>query len=86
MANDKITFTIAEVTIESGKTATVNFDLDGKHIRIPVDEDVKAYFNDQFVRPKPTKLQSKRFATVMNILRAAYRKGLEDGGDEANAA
>jgi hypothetical protein len=56
------------------KKATINFDLDGRKVSVPIDAEVKAYFNSQFVRPNPTPEQRKRFSTVMNLLRAAYLK------------
>ena len=74
------TISITEVTIQSGKTAHIRFELDGKVIRVPIDATIKAYFDSQFVRPNPTSQQRQRFGTLMNLLRAAYKKGLADGG------
>jgi hypothetical protein len=76
---EEFTFTITEMTISTGKKATIVFNLDGKKVRIPIDAEIKAYFNEQFVREKPSALQRKRFSTVMNLLRAAYLQGLSDG-------
>ncbi len=48
-------------------------------ICIAVPEDVYAYWHEQFVRTNPTPAQRKRFTTLMNLLRAAYAKGQNDG-------
>jgi hypothetical protein len=73
MADVKIS--ISEITIQSGKMASIKFDLDGTPVKIPVSADVKAYFDAQFVRANPTALQRKKFATIMNLLRATYVAG-----------
>ncbi|HSA34151.1 MAG TPA: hypothetical protein P5077_10530 [bacterium] len=69
---------VTEVTIVKGKTKDIRINFDGSDVKIPVDESVYAYFQQQFFRENPTALQRKRFATVMNVLRAAYLKGRED--------
>lgn len=66
------------VTVTSGKTKNLNIDIDGKKVSIPVDEEIFAYFMAQFYRENPSPLQRKRFATVMNLIRAAYIKGRSD--------
>ena len=43
--------------------------------QIWVTPEVKAYFNQQFVRSNPTELQKKRYVTMMNLMRAAYETG-----------
>ena len=58
------------------KPETININVDGVYVRIPLPDDVKAYFNSQF--PKNTELQKKRYATLKNIVRAAYKKGLAE--------
>lgn len=76
----EVTIAIAEYkVVTKRKMKTVHFDLDGTKVEIPVGDDVKAYFDAQFLRDSPTKQQRQRFGTVMSLLRAAYRKGLEDG-------
>ncbi len=79
MAEKKVTVNITEVTVSMGNPAHVDVNIDGQMVRIPVSAEVKAYFNEQFVRPNPTPAQRKKFATVMNLLRAAYLKGKHDG-------
>ena len=68
----EVNISVTEITIKSGKTATINFDLDSRRVSVPVDAEVKAYFNSQFVRSNPTSQQRKRFSTLMDVLRAAY--------------
>ena len=46
--------------------------------QIWVTPEVKAYFNQQFVRGNPTELQKKRYVTMMNLMRAAYEAGGKD--------
>lgn len=70
-----VTYSITEVTVTSGKTSTIRFMVDGKQVEISVPAEVKAYFDVQFSRPSPTALQKKRYATVMNLLAAAYKAG-----------
>jgi hypothetical protein len=50
-----------------------------RQVAIPVSTAVKAYWNEQFCRKKLTDLQSKRLRTFKNIVRAAYKQGVEDG-------
>jgi hypothetical protein len=66
---------ITEVTVTKGKTDTISLGIDGETVRIKVAAEVKAYFDAQFVRANPTALQKKKFATIMNLLRAAYKAG-----------
>lgn len=75
----KISVRVFEASIESGKTKDIRVNIDGNDVRIPVDETVYAYFNEQFLRSNPTALQRKKFATILNVLRAAYLKGRKDG-------
>ena len=75
---DKITIQFSEVTITSGKMKSIRIKIDGKDVYIPVDEAVYAYFEEQFLRKNPTPLQRKKFATITNVLRSAYIKGIED--------
>lgn len=57
-------------------------DVDGRRIAIPVSTEIKARFDEQFWREKLSDQQSKRLATLLNIARAAYKKGLLDGKSE----
>jgi len=75
----QVTFSITEVTITTGKTATIQFRVNGVPVTVSVPADLKAYFTEQFSRPNPTANQKRRYATVMRLLEAAYTKGVEDG-------
>jgi hypothetical protein len=75
----KIKYTIAEVTVTTGKMASITVGIDGQNVKIPVPSEVRAYFNEQFVRPNPTPAQRKRYGTLMNLLRAAYKTGKKAG-------
>lgn len=79
MSKDEVTVSITEITLTTGRKKNIRVTVDDKVVNIPVDEAVYAYFHEQFFRSNPTSLQSKRFATLMNMLRAAYKKGLSDG-------
>jgi len=72
---------ITKVTIISGKMKHIRITINDRNIMIPVSEAVYAYWDEQFVRPNPTAPQRKRYATLMNVVKAAYVKGLEDGGN-----
>ena len=78
-ASPSVTVTVTEVSVSSGKKKAIRVKINDRDVHIPVDEAVYAYFNEQFTRPTPTPQQKKRFATLMNLLRAAYLKGHEDG-------
>lgn len=71
---------ITEVTVLAGKTKGFKLDVDGKQVTIPIDEELFANYQNQFWRPSPTTQQRKKFGTLMSLLRAAYKKGLTDGG------
>lgn len=75
----QFTVSITEVTLTSGKTKYVRVKVDGQEIQIPVDETLYTEWRDQFHRPTPTLHQRKRFTILMNLIRAAYEKGLSDG-------
>lgn len=53
--------------------------IDGTAVYVPVSDAVYAHWDEQFVRPNPSDAQKKRFKTLMNVARAAYRKGQQDG-------
>jgi hypothetical protein len=75
----ELRFTVSEVTVSSGKQTTIPVYIDGERVKIPVAAEVRAHFKDQFERPNPSALQKRRHATVMQLLRAAYNKGKQDG-------
>jgi hypothetical protein len=66
---------ITEVTFSEGPKRNIRVEIDGEMIDIPVSAEVYAYWHDQFVRPNPTAQQRKRFSTLMNVVRAAYKEG-----------
>lgn len=51
--------TVQEVTIISGETASIDLWIDSKKVKIKVPKEVKAYFNEQFVRENPSARQKK---------------------------
>lgn len=70
---------ITEITVLSGKKKGFKLNVNGADITIPVDEALFAHYQNQFVRKTPTDKQSKIFATLMSLMRAAYLKGCDDG-------
>ena len=50
-----------------------------KAVRIGLNKAIYVYFTEQFLRDNPTAMQRRKFATIMNILRSAYLKGVADG-------
>lgn len=74
----QISISAYSVTVTNGKMKNLSVDIDGKKVSIPVDEEIFAYFMSQFYRDNPSPLQKKKFATVMNLIRAAYIKGKHD--------
>ncbi len=80
MSKEQIKVRIAEVTVTAaGRKKNIKVNIDGTDVLIPIDETVFAYFHEQFLRDNPTPLQRKRFATIMNVIREAYLKGVADG-------
>ena len=75
MAEKKTTYSISEVTITTGKTSTIRVDIDGQNVSISVPVEVKADFDNQFSRSTPSALQRKKYATIMRLLRAAFKAG-----------
>ena len=66
---------ITEVTFSEGPKRDIRVEIDGEFVKIPVSAEVYAYWHDQFIRPNPTPQQRKRFSTLMNVVRAAYKEG-----------
>jgi hypothetical protein len=78
-ADRQLNVMVREVVLSVGnKTEYIKVNIDGTDVRIQVAPEVKAYFAEQFVREAPTPRQKKKFATVMNLLRAAYLQGRAD--------
>ena len=82
MADKSFAVTITEVTMVSGKTKYIQINLDGNAARIPIDEAIYAYYKSQFFRDNPTSNQKKRFATLMQLLKAAYLHGRKEGSSK----
>jgi len=76
---DQVTMSITEVTILIGKTKGFKLKVDDQTVTIPVDEAIFTNYQNQFYRDNPTKQQQQKFATLMNLMRAAYKQGLKDG-------
>jgi hypothetical protein len=55
--------------------AEIELFIDDEKVKISVPKEVKAHFDDQFVRENPTSLQKKKYAVLMSLLRAAYKAG-----------
>jgi hypothetical protein len=71
---------ITEVTFSAGPQHHIRVEIEGEDVRIPVSGEVFAYWQEQFVRPNPPPQQRKRFSTLMNVVRAAYKEGLKRSG------
>jgi hypothetical protein len=53
--------------------------VNGTFVYVPVPAELMAYFKQQFVRSSPTDAQKQKYATIMNLLAAAYLCGKEVG-------
>lgn len=73
---NKIHLTITEITIMTGKTKAFRLRVDDKDVEINVDEALFTNYQNQFYREKPTAAQRLRFATLLSLMRSAYRQGL----------
>ena len=78
MASKTIKLSITKVMVMTGRTSKIQLNIDGKRVGVTVPSEVKAYFNQQFSRSNPTVLQKKKYATIMNLMRAAYLQGCHD--------
>lgn len=72
----KKTIYVRAEMFDDGGDSEIELKVNGRIVSIPVRPDVKAYFNEQFKSNTPN--QQKRRTTMMNILRNAYEKGLQD--------
>lgn len=79
MAKEQVHMSVTEVTILTGKTKAFRLNVDGHDVTIPVDEALFAHYRNQFTREAPTAQQKLRFTTLLNLMRAAYKKGIADG-------
>ncbi len=80
MADQKINISITEITVSTGKLASIELHIDDKKVTIPVPSEIRADFNNQFSRPNPTPLQRKKYGTLMALMRAAYKAGQASSG------
>ena len=69
---------ITQVTFVSGKTKDIRIEVYDKTVLIPVAESIYTFWREQFLKKTNTQQQKDRFTTMMNVVRAAYLKGLED--------
>ncbi len=83
---DGVRVSITEVTILGGKKRAFKLIVNDTPVSIPVDEKLFAHYKDQIWRENPSRKQKDLFATVINLMRAAYLKGCEDGKSRAKAA
>lgn len=77
---EDFTVSITEVTFSKGPERKIRVEIDGETVQIPVSTEIYAYWQEQFVRPNPTAQQRKRFSTLMNIVRAAFKEGQKHAG------
>ena len=85
-ASDKpteMTFQFTEITFVTGRTKDFKLSIDGQQVNIPVPEDIFAHLQNQFMSKKTTPQQKQRYATMINLVRAAYKKGFADGHGKA---
>jgi hypothetical protein len=75
----EISITETTVRFQNKPKKHIRVNIDGRQVVIPVDAAVHAYWNEQFLRENPTPMQKKRFTTLMNVIRSAYLKGVQDG-------
>jgi hypothetical protein len=76
--------TITETTVRFGNKPEkyIRVKIDNHEVGIPVNDAVYAHWKEQFLRETPTSMQKKRLATLMNVIRAAYLQGVQDGKQE----
>jgi hypothetical protein len=77
--SDEVTVSITEVTMLVGKKKAFKLKVDDRTVTIPVDEAIFTNYQNQFYREKPTPQQRRKFTTLMNLMRAAYKQGVKDG-------
>jgi len=76
---DQVIISITEVTTLVGKTKGFVLKVDDQTVTIPVDAAIFTNYQNQFYREKPSPEQKKKFATLMGLMRAAYKQGVKDG-------
>lgn len=75
---DQTTISVTEITILSGRKKAFKLKVNDKDVSIPIDEALFTHYQEQFYRPSPTLQQRNKFATLLNLMRAAYIQGQKD--------
>jgi len=80
MGHAEINVVVTEVTLTaaSKKKRAIKVTVNDRTVEIPVSDEIWTYANEQFFQKANTAQQKRRLATLMNIVRAAYLKGLAD--------
>lgn len=60
-------------------TSSMTIKVDGTDVTFQVPSAIKAYFNEQFVRDKPSQAQKKKYTTLMRLMELAYKAGQSKG-------
>jgi hypothetical protein len=68
----------AHVKITSGDTRSVDVRVDGTRMPVLVPIKLFTHFTEQFVRSNPSDGFEKRYKTLMKLMEAAYKQGVED--------
>ncbi len=71
-----------ELRIGADTRSSMQVKVDERVVTIPIPTAVKTAFTIQFVRPNPSKPQREKYQTIMQLVAAAYLRGLQDGGSQ----
>jgi hypothetical protein len=72
-------FEPGNITIIPDRFANFKLRVDDAEIDILIEEILFMRFKDAFLRATPTPDQRKRLNLLRDLMRAAYKKGVEDG-------
>ena len=77
-----VEFSVTEYSVrfDQSKQSYLKLRVDGQELKIPVAPETRAYFQKEFVRENPSKLQREKYTTVMKLMVAAYKQGVVDAG------
>ncbi|QDU93928.1 hypothetical protein [Lignipirellula cremea] len=75
---NKLEIEVTSITVNIGKTSHIRVYVDGKEVSIPVDESLFMDWKHFFLDKRNTSDQKARFAILMKVVNAAYKKGLRD--------
>jgi hypothetical protein len=78
-AGPAIAVEVNTIILVKGRTKDFHLSIDDRMVSIPVPEDIFTHAKNQFLDKRNTPDQKNRNATLRNLMRAAYKKGLEDG-------